>query len=484
MSNQRLYLIKEKIYKNKIPMSTKCGFSRNQLADSEKLTSNGDRFCFVLLGLGKYLHIQIFLGVVLILIMFGSVQPVFSQDESTESLPLEDLQVFSEVFGKIKSEYVDYVDDRTLLRDAIQGMLSGLDPHSSFLEPEEFKDIKISTDGKFGGLGIEVTMENGLIKVVTPIDGTPAFDADIQPGDLILMLDDLPVQGLTLREAVEKMRGVPGSEIRLTISREGSPDPIEVTLVRAIIKVTSVKAEILQQGLVYVRLSSFQSGTAQSLRTRITELKEVLGGKIEGLILDLRNNPGGVLTGAVEISDMFLGEGEIVSTRGRTNQSGQSFAARPDDVIDNSPMVVLVNGGSASASEIVAGALQDHKRAIIMGTKTFGKGSVQTVIPMNNGGALKITTARYYTPSNQSIQARGIKPDIITEQLRVSGVNQDSNRVSESDLAGHLENNSGAESPELEIKLLDLLKDDHQLKEALNLLKGVVVAAETEKVSG
>ena len=409
-------------------------------------------------------------GAILLLPVHGQ-----TQDQAPNSLPLEELQVFSEVFGKIKSEYVDVVDDTTLLRDAIQGMLAGLDPHSTFLEPEDFEEIKISTDGKFGGLGIEVTTEDGLIKVVTPIDGTPAFDAGIHPGDLILMIDDIPVRGMSLKDAVDKMRGEPGSEIKLTVSRQGENDPLEFKLVRAIIKVQSVRGKILEDGFGYVRLSSFQSGTAQSLRSKINQLNEANGGILNGLVLDLRNNPGGVLTGAVEVSDLFLGEGEIVSTRGRASTSGQSFTARPDDVIDDAPMIVLVNGGSASASEIVAGALQDHRRAIIMGTKTFGKGSVQTVIPMNNGGALKLTTARYYTPSERSIQARGIEPDIVTEQMNLSATNDRERRVSESDLAGHLKNNDAEDETEdgSMVQVSEQISKDHQLREALNLLKGM-----------
>ncbi len=423
---------------------------------------------------------------VLILGSSATVNGQTEEDPALEPLPLEDLQMFSEVFGKIKSEYVDAVDDATLLRDAIQGMLAGLDPHSAFLEPEDFEDIKISTDGKFGGLGIEVTTEDGLIKVVTPIDGTPAYDAGIQPGDLILMIDGVPVHGMSLKDAVDRMRGDPGTEIVLTIARQGLVEPIDVTLVRSIIKVTSVRGEVLENGFGYVRLSSFQSGTAQSLRTKIKSMQDSEEGPLKGLVLDLRNNPGGVLSGAVEVSDMFLGEGEIVSTRGRTDSSGQSFSARPDDVINDAPLVVLVNGGSASASEIVAGALQDHQRGIIMGTRTFGKGSVQTVIPMNNGGALKLTTARYYTPSDRSIQAKGIIPDVITEQADLTSI-RDRERVSEADLAGHLENGDGEiiEDGEKETTHSERLKKDYQLREALNLLKGMsLVKLRAEKNNG
>ncbi|WP_423905815.1 S41 family peptidase [Candidatus Spongiihabitans sp.] len=430
-----------------------------------------------------------------------------TQAPASSSLPLEDLQLFSEVFGRIKSEYVDEVDDTTLLRDAIQGMLAGLDPHSTFLEPEDFEQIKITTEGKFGGLGIKVTTEDGLIKVVTPIDGTPAFDAGVKPGDLILMIDDVSVHGLSLKDAVDKMRGDPGSKIKLTIFRESVNDRLDIKLVRAIIKINSVRGEILEDGFGYVRLSSFQSGTVQSLRSKIKQLNELSEGGLKGLVLDLRNNPGGVLMGAVQVSDMFIVQGEIVSTRGRTTTSGQSFLARPDDVIDDAPMVVLVNGGSASASEIVAGALQDHQRAIIMGTKTFGKGSVQTVVPMNNGGALKLTTARYYTPSNRSIQAKGIVPDITVEQADFSAddtrdggckatqdakadddtIHDTEKQISESDLAGHLENGEFEDNPadEEKIQLSERTKKDHQLGEALNMLKGMsLVKRRTQAIGG
>jgi carboxyl-terminal processing protease len=425
-----------------------------------------------------------FLGTLPLLTLLAAMPQILSA-QNAESLPLEDLQVFSEVFGKIKSEYVDEVDDATLLRDAIEGMLAGLDPHSAFLDPDDFDEIRISTDGKFGGLGIEVTIEDGLIKIVTPIDGTPAYDAGLKPGDIIIMLDDAPVRGMSLREAVEVMRGEPGSEIKLTISRKGTAEPVDVKLTRAIIKVTSVRGELLEEEYGYIRVSSFQSGTAQSLRSKIKDLEQASDGSIRGLVLDLRNNPGGILSGAVEVSDMFLGDGEIVSTRGRTPDSGQSYTARPDDVIKDAPMVVLVNGGSASASEIVAGALQDHQRAIIMGTRTFGKGSVQTVIPMNNGGALKLTTARYYTPSDRSIQAKGIEPDIITEQLEFTTSRENSREISESDLAGHLENDdSGGEENSGEASSANRTANDHQLREALNLLKGMSLVKTRSGITG
>jgi len=404
-----------------------------------------------------------------------------------EPLPLEELQVFAEVFGKIKSEYVDEESDVDLLRDAIRGMLNGLDPHSTFLEPEAFKEIRISTEGKFGGLGIEVTTEDDQIKVVTPIDGTPAADADIEPGDVIIMIDGKPVRGMNLRDAVDSMRGEPGTRIVLTIARDGAPDPIEVPLVRAIIKVASVRGEILEKGFGYARISSFQSGTSNNLRTQIDKMVASNEGDLDGLVLDLRNNPGGVLNAAVDVSDLFLEQGSIVATRGRHKSNDSTYRARPGDILDGAPLVVLVNGGSASASEIVAGALQDHERAIIMGTRTFGKGSVQTVIPMNNGGALKLTTARYYTPDDRSIQARGIEPDIRIRQLTNSGEEEAVDRLREADLAGHLtgedeeadgiDGDSDPSSPKARDKTAaagsTLLEDDYQLQEALNLLKGM-----------
>ena len=398
-----------------------------------------------------------------------------AQEQQPEALPLEELQVFTEVFGKLKSEYIDPVDDATLLRNAIEGMLNGMDPHSAFLGPEEFDDMRISTEGKFGGLGIEVTAKDGFIRVVSPIDDTPAHAAGIMSGDIITMLDDEPIRGISLKDAVDRMRGKPGTKIKLTIFRQTETGPIEVTLTRAVIKVASVKGEMLEEGFGYVRVTRFQKETAENLHAKIKEFQRSDGQPLKGLILDLRNNPGGILGGAVQISDMFLEGGEIVSTRGRRPDTDLSYMAKPDDVLDDAPMVVLVNGGSASASEIVAGALQDHQRAIILGTRTFGKGSVQTVIPMNNGGALKLTIARYYTPSNRSIQAKGIVPDIVAEQKEVT-VAENSRSFGEADLVGHLQNESDSsaksgEGRETVVSLL--LASDYQLQEALNVLKGM-----------
>ena len=420
-------------------------------------------------------------GVLTALLLSG---PVFAENKQDDGqsppieLPLQELQIFSEVFGKIKSDYIDQADDASLLRSAVRGMLADLDPHSSFLHPKASKELRIFTEGKFGGLGIEVTTEDGFIKVIAPIDDTPAHQAGIQAGDIIMMLDGISLRDMSLGEAVEIMRGQPGSKIILTISRDGG-EVLEVPLIRAIIKIASVKSEILEEGFGYLRITSFQSGTGASLRAGIEKLKRQNKRELNGLVLDLRDNPGGVLSGAVEVSDVFLGSGVIVSTRGRNATSNHSFSATSDDLTGDVPMVVLVNGGSASASEIVAGALQDHKRAIIIGTRTFGKGSVQTVIPLNNGGALKLTTARYYTPSDRSIQALGIVPDIIVEQHSPATLSE--RKLREADLVGHLENDRGGEigtgeaGPDAagEETKPSLAARDYQVGEALNLLKGM-----------
>ncbi|MDD9875264.1 MAG: S41 family peptidase [Gammaproteobacteria bacterium] len=393
-----------------------------------------------------------------------------------QPLPLEELRVFAEVFGKIKGEYVDPTDDAALLRDAIRGMLSGLDPHSAFLDPKAFKDMRMATEGKFGGLGIEVAAEGGLIKVVAPLDGTPAQRAGIRAGDIIEMLDGVPVRGMSLRDAVDKMRGPPGSEIVLTISREGQSDALDISLKRAIIQVSSVNSETLEKGFGYLRITGFQGGTGANLRAAIEKLKRRNGGPLKGLVLDLRNNPGGVLQSAVEVSDVFLDSGVIVSIRGRNADEDHHFTATSPDLTGDVPVVVLVNGGTASASEIVAGALQDHPRAIIMGTRTFGKGSVQTVVPVNSGGALKLTTARYYTPAERSIQVLGIAPDIIVEAAQPPAPGQSGRPVREADLAGHLENDNadqGRQTGSGAQAKAGLAARDYQVGEALKLLKGM-----------
>ncbi len=398
------------------------------------------------------------------------VFPLHGMAQEKTDLPLKELQMFSEVFGKIKREYVDEVDDRTLLIHAIRGMLSGLDVHSEFLDPEEFTDMRMTTYGQFGGIGIEITSKDGFIEIVAPLDDTPAHDAGLQSGDVILEIDGGSTYGITLKEAVDLMRGDPGTIIRLTIGRKKESDPVEIELTRAVISVTSVRSEMLEPGYGYIRISSFQSDSAQSLRSQVKDLADLNGRGLNGLVLDLRNNPGGVLTSAVEISDMFLKRGSIVSTRGRTAGSRQFFSANPEDVIQFTPMVVLVDRGSASASEIVAGALQDHKRAVILGMKTFGKGSVQSIFPMDNGGALKLTTARYYTPDERSIQDRGITPDIITGRTSVIPVDSQGALVEEDD-----QDTPGSRTPGSEDRN-ERIRNDHQLLQALNILKGMDMA--------
>lgn len=416
---------------------------------------------------------------------------------TNSSLPLDELRAFAEVMNKIKSDYVEPVEDKVLLQNAIRGMLSGLDPHSAYLDTESFKDLQVSTTGEFGGLGIEVGMEDGFVKVISPIDDTPAQQAGIHAGDLIIRLDETPVKGLTLGEAVNRMRGKPGSEIILTVVREGEEKPLKFTLKRAVIKVNSVKGRTLEPGLGYVRISQFQSNTGDNLTNFIAKLKQENSDKLKGLILDLRNNPGGVLNASVDVADAFLEKGLVVYTDGRLRDSHQKFNAKPVDILKGAPLIVLINGGSASASEIVAGALQDHKRAILMGSKSFGKGSVQTVVPMDDGAALKITTARYYTPSGRSIQAEGITPDILLENVKVSPVDKPvMDALKEADLSGHLQNGlkpaEGATKKPADAKASttkdkDVKKEpeklantDYQLYEALNLLKGLVIMREKE----
>ena len=426
------------------------------------------------------LSLGIMLGV--ILGICGSVFAERSNSEvatDTEALPYEDLRTFTEIFGRIKRDYVEPVSDKKLLEDAVRGMLSGLDPHSAYLVAEEYQELKEGTTGQFGGLGIEVTMENGFIKVVSPIDDTPAQKAGIKTGDLIIKLDDQPVKGMSLTDAVKKMRGEPGSKIVLTIVREGEEAPLKLTLARDIIKVKSVKSRMLEKGYGYVRISSFQSGTGDALKAALAALKKENGGNLKGLVLDLRNNPGGVLNAAVEVSDAFLKSGLIVYTEGRIENSEMRFNAAPDDLIDGAPIVVLINAGSASASEIVAGALQDQKRAVIMGEKSFGKGSVQTILPTSNGAAVKLTTARYYTPSGRSIQAEGIEPDIPLARVKLETLDKaDFIPIKEADLSGHLQKGKGTPGGKkegLETDKDKLEVEDYSLHEALNLLKGISI---------
>ena len=414
--------------------------------------------------------------------VFADRKPDGASERRT-SLPLEELRVFSDVYARVKSDYVEPVDDRKLVENAIRGMVTGLDPHSAYLDPDEFKELRVGTSGEFGGLGIEVGMENGFIKVIAPIDDTPAQRAGIKAGDLIIKLDDKPVKGMTLTEAVKIMRGKPGTKITLTIVREGEEKPLRITITRDIIRVKSVRQRMLEDGFGYVRISTFQSRTSDALHQAIERLRKEAGGKLKGLVLDLRNNPGGVLNAAVAVSDAFLRKGLIVYTEGRVEDSRLRFNATPDDVLDGAPLVVLVNQGSASASEIVAGALQDHHRAIIMGQQTFGKGSVQTIIPLGNGAALKLTTARYYTPSGRSIQAEGIRPDIELPNVRIAEVEMPVEPIKEKDLSHHLENGQAksGKSKDEEKKPFsgaELAKKDYQLHEALNMLRGLALLRE------
>ena len=376
------------------------------------------------------------------LLAFGL--PAASQN-NTNSDTYDQLRLFGDVFEKVRADYVEEVTDQQLVENAINGMLSALDPHSSYMNAKSFDEMQVQTRGEFGGLGIEVTMENGLVKVVSPIDDTPAARAGIQPGDFIIELDGQPVMGLSLSEAVDKMRGPVDSDIKLTIQR-GDKEPFDVTLTRAVVKIQSVRSHLEGTDIAYLRITSFSEQTDTGLEAQFKKLKDQAGGKLAGIVLDLRNNPGGLLDQAVAVSDDFLDKGEIVSTRGRHAEDAQRYNARPGDIADGLPMVVLINGGSASASEIVAGALQDHHRAIMLGTKSFGKGSVQTIIPVPGHGAIRLTTARYFTPSGRSIQALGIDPDIVAEQAKVEVLAQQK-RIGEADLRGALQNPDQAQKP-------------------------------------
>ncbi|WP_109122024.1 S41 family peptidase [Azospirillum sp. TSO22-1] len=356
------------------------------------------------------------------------------------------LNLFGDVFERVRAEYVEKASDEQLIENAINGMLTSLDPHSSYLNKKSFQDMQVQTRGEFGGLGIEVTMENGLIKVVSPIDETPAFRAGLQPGDYITHLNGEAVVGLALNEAVEKMRGPVGSDIKVTIRRGETGEPFEVSITRAVIKVQSVRSR-LEGDVGYIRITSFNEQTQTGLEKAITGLQQQAGDKLKGYVLDLRNNPGGLLDQAVSVSDTFLEKGEIVSTRGRKAEEGTRYNAKPGDMAKGLPLIVLVNGGSASASEIVAGALQDHKRAVILGTQSFGKGSVQTIIPLPGHGAMRLTTARYYTPSGRSIQQLGITPDIEVKPARLEELDSQGQRRREADLRHSLRNNDAANKP-------------------------------------
>jgi len=417
--------------------------------------------------------------------------PDSTQQEGAIAIPIEAVQRFSNALGLIKKYYVKPVDDKVLFDNAIRGMLSGLDPHSSYLDENDFKELETATNGEFGGLGIEVTMEDGVIKVITPLVDTPAFKAGIKSGDYIIKLGSKPVQGLELKDAVNLMRGKPGSSIGLTIVRKGTNKLLTYTLLREKIEIKSVKSKLLDNQYGYVRLTQFQALTDKDMKVAIEKLKKDAGGSLKGLVLDLRNNPGGLLTSAIEISDAFLGQGGksvkkelIVYTQGRL--PGAKFTAlstNPNDIITNAPMVVLINNGSASASEIVAGALKDNHRAIILGTRSFGKGSVQTVLPLDDLRGIKLTTALYFTPSGTSIQAKGITPDIVVEEIDVPKSDDKKSiknlSYSEYDLSRHLANGNNATKANPNLPTADeqsLLHEDYQLYAALTILKGLAVA--------
>jgi len=447
-------------------------------------------------------------GLVLVGVLAGvllslNFSAVAQREAAKFPLPVDELRAFAEVFGAIKSSYVEPVEDKKLITEAISGMLTGLDPHSAYLDQDAFRELQVGTQGEFGGLGIEVGMEEGFVKVVSPIEDTPAFRAGLKPGDFIIKIDDTSVKGMNLTEAVKRMRGKPRTSIRLTILRKGEPRPFEVTLIRDIIRVQSVKSKLIEPGYGWVRVSQFQEHTGENLAKHIEGLYR--SGPLKGLVLDLRNDPGGLLNGAVGIASAFLQpQMLVVSTDGRTEDAKRKFIAAPEDYLRGSrkdylrdlpaalktvPMVVLVNGGSASASEIVAGALQDHKRATIMGTATFGKGSVQTILPLGNNTAIKLTTARYYTPSGRSIQAKGITPDIVVEDPSAPTVG----RLREADLEKHLLNDqeTGSKSESSQATrakqpadtdpkppvLLEFASDkDFQFQQALKHLKGLPLA--------
>ena len=396
------------------------------------------------------------------------------------------LKLFSDVISIVQDNYVEKTDQKKLMYGAITGMLRELDPHSSFLKPEDYKELQIETKGKFGGLGIEITIRDNILTVVSPLEDTPADKAGIQANDQIMKIDDLPTQDMSLMDAVQKMRGPKGSKVKLTILRKGAQKPLEFELVRDIISIQSVKSRLLEPGFGYIRISSFQSDTANELRKALTQLETEHPG-LQGLIVDLRNDPGGLLDQAVEVSDEFLDEGLIVYTGGRLENQKMRFEAHKKTTPHTYPIVVLVNSGSASASEIVAGALQDHKRAIIMGEQTFGKGSVQTVIPLNDGSALRLTTSLYYTPSGKSIQAKGITPDIVVKKENPKGEEaqtEDMMRIREKDLPRHMENQKSETQSKQEAATQSdakkLIEGDNQVRRALDLLKGYRILAQTQ----
>ncbi len=421
--------------------------------------------------------------------------PLLAEESARKTNVYEQLDLFGDIFERIRVQYVEDVDEADLIEAAINGMLTSLDPHSSYLSPDDAEDMRVQTRGEFGGLGIEVTQEEGFVKVVSPIDETPADEAGVEAGDFITHVDGESVLGLTLDQAVEKMRGPVGSEIVITIVRDGETEPFDVTIVRDTIKLTAVRSRT-EGNTVVMRVTTFNDQTTSNLEANFAKEVEELGGmeNVNGIVLDLRNNPGGLLTQAISVSDSFLEKGEIVSTRGRNPEDGERYNAAPGDLAEGKPIVVLINGGSASASEIVAGALQDHRRAIVVGTKSFGKGSVQTVMPLRGEGAMRLTTARYYTPSGRSIQALGVSPDIVVEQprRRVDEEEEDENTSrrfnGEADLRGSLNNDSLTEDEVRQIEedrakaqaAAELREQDYQLAYAIDILKGLSAIATAE----
>ena len=412
----------------------------------------------------------------LTLIYLAIIPKLFSDDSDV----YKQLNLFGEVYERVRSEYVEKVSDKDLIEAAINGMLQSLDPHSSYLNADSFTEMKIQTKGEFGGLGIEVTMENGLVKVVSPIDDTPAAKAGLQSGDYISHIDEEAVMGLTLSEAVDKMRGPINTELKITVIREGQ-EAFDLKLKRAIIKVTSIKAK-KEEDVAYIRITSFTQKTFKNLVKEYNKLSLEMKDNLKGLVLDLRNNPGGLLDQAVSVSDAFLERGEIVSTRGRDNKGEQRYNASKGDITNGLPIVVLINGGSASASEIVAGALQDHKRGILMGTQTFGKGSVQTIIPVTSKGAVRLTTARYFTPSGNSIQAKGISPDIYVPQSKLE-ILENNNSRREADLRGALDSENKQENNKNSSNDEDNTVNDYQLNRAIELIRSINVYENIKKAS-
>ena len=395
--------------------------------------------------------------------------------DETQALPVDQLRAFGEIFDLVKEQYIYPVSDRELLEDAIRGMVSGLDPHSAYLNAEEHRELQEGASGEFGGLGIEITAEDGLIRIITPLDDSPASEAGLLPGDLVTRVDGESVRDLSATEAAKRIRGQPGTPVSLTILREGEEGSLEFTIVRDIVEIASVKSELVEPGFARIRISRFQNQTGARLLEAIRHVEEVNGGPLSGAVLDLRNNPGGILSGAVSVADAFLDDGLIVYTEGRNPDSREEYYAKPSDFLSGVPIVALVNGGSASAAEIVAGALQDRRRAVIAGTRTFGKGSVQTIVTLDDGSALKLTTSRYYTPSGHSIQARGITPDITLPPLRIEAAESGAS-ILEGNLPGHLENDEGAPARiPAGTAVESLAIEDFPLFQAINILKGLAL---------